>query len=69
VFLSTDEGQALTFTRTAGGSVDTQTSSRWDIFGTAVDGSLRGARLEAIVHANTFWFAWTAFAPSTTVVP
>lgn len=69
VFRSTHEGQPLTFTRSTGGFVDTQTGSRWDIFGTAVDGPLRGARLEAIEHVDTFWFAWAAFAPSTIVLP
>lgn len=69
VFLATHDGQELTFTRTAEGFVDTQTDSRWDIFGSAVAGPLRGARLDVIEHVDTFWFAWAAFAPSTRVIP
>ncbi len=69
VFLATHDGQALTFTRTGDGFVDTQTGSRWDIFGTAVEGPLEGATLEAVEHVDTFWFAWAAFAPSTRVLP
>ena len=59
----------LAIFRPSGGFVDTETGSRWDIFGTAVDGPLRGARLEAIEHVDTFWFAWAAFAPETVVLP
>jgi len=69
VFLPTHDGRALTFSRTDDGFVDAQTGSRWDIFGTAVEGPLEGARLDAIEHVDTFWFAWGAFAPSTLVLP
>jgi hypothetical protein len=69
VFRSTHDGQVLAFTRTGDGFVDTETGSSWDIFGTAVDGPLRGTRLEAIEHVDTFWFAWAAFAPDTAVLP
>jgi hypothetical protein len=69
VFHSTLDGQALTFSRSGEGFVDAETGSRWDIFGTAVDGPLEGSSLEAIEHVDTFWFAWAAFAPDTTVLP
>jgi hypothetical protein len=69
VFVATHEGRTLTFTRTGGGFVDAQTGSRWNIFGIAVEGPLRGSSLEAIEHVDTFWFAWGAFAPSTVVLP
>ncbi|MEJ7800284.1 MAG: DUF3179 domain-containing protein [Ilumatobacter sp.] len=69
VFLATHDGQALTFTRTGNGFVDAQTGSRWDIFGTAVEGPLEGATLDPVEHVDTFWFAWAAFAPSTRVLP
>jgi len=69
VFLATHDGQTLTFNRTGDGFVDTETGSRWDIFGTAVEGPLEGATLEAVEHVDTFWFAWAAFAPSTRVLP
>ncbi len=63
------EGQAHTFTRTAGGFVDTLTGSRWDISCTAVEGSLRAARPKAIELVHTFWFGWAASAFSTAVLP
>jgi hypothetical protein len=69
VFVATHDGQTLTFTRTNDGFVDTQTGSRWNIFGTAVEGPLRGTQLDAVEHVDTFWFAWAAFAPSTRVLP
>ena len=69
VFHSTFDGQALTFTRRGDGFVDAETGSRWDIFGSAVDGPLEGSMLEAIEHVDTFWFAWAAFAPDTAVLP
>ncbi len=69
VFRATHDGQVLTFTRDGDGFVDDQTGTRWDIFGSAVDGPLSGARLAAIEHVDTFWFAWAAFAPDTAVAP
>jgi hypothetical protein len=69
VFVATHDGQTLTFTRTNDGFVDTQTGSRWNIFGTAVEGPLRGTQLDAVEHVDTFWFAWAAFAPSTIILP
>ena len=38
---------------------------RWNVLGEAVDGRLRGARLPAQRHLDTFWFAWVAFQPDT----
>jgi hypothetical protein len=48
--------------------VDRETGSRWDILGRAVAGPLEGQRLTAVVHVDTFWFAWAAFAPDTRLV-
>ena len=50
------------------GFVDDQTSSTWNVLGEAVSGPLAGAQLEAVPHVDTFWFAWDAFQPDTTVV-
>jgi hypothetical protein len=47
--------------------VDRETESRWDIFGRAVAGQLKG-RLPAVVHVDTFWFAWAAFVPDTRLI-
>ena len=44
-----------------------QTSSKRDILGNAVEGPLTGNKLDAVVHANHFWFAWAAFNPETSI--
>ncbi len=69
VFDARLDGMELSFTRVDDGFVDDQTNSRWDVFGTAVEGPLAGQQLEAITHVDTFWFAWAAFEPRTLVVP
>lgn len=46
---------------------DSQTSSRWNILGQAVAGTLQGRQLRPIVHDNTLWFAWAAFQPETRI--
>lgn len=40
-----------------------------DIFGVATAGALDGTRLVAVTHVDTFWFAWAAYLPDTTLVP
>ena len=57
------DGQKLTFKIESDRIVDEQTGSVWNILGEAVEGELAGKRLEAVVHANHFWFAWSAFFP------
>lgn len=47
--------------------VDEQTGSEWNIFGEAVAGPLRGAKLEPVARDDTFWFVWFSFRPTTTV--
>lgn len=47
---------------------DAETGSTWNLLGEAVDGELTGSRLEAYVHVDTFWFAWSTFRPDTDVV-
>ncbi|MGH9245187.1 MAG: DUF3179 domain-containing protein [Acidimicrobiales bacterium] len=69
VFRPVVDGRELTFTRAAGGFVDDQTASRWDIFGTAATGPLAGTQLEAVEHVDTFWFAWAAYQPDTRIDP
>lgn len=64
VFLSTLDGQTLTFISNGDGIFqDEQTGSSWIHSGLAVDGSLQGSRLDALPHHDTFWFAWAAFVP------
>jgi len=68
VFVPVVDDQELTFTPAEGGFVDDQTGSTWNILGTAIDGDLEGAKLEALSHVDTFWFAWAAFQPDTVIV-
>ncbi|MFN0029721.1 MAG: DUF3179 domain-containing protein [Acidimicrobiales bacterium] len=67
VFDATIDGASLTFTALDEGFRDDQTSSTWNIFGLATSGPLAGRQLAAITHVDTFWFAWAAFRPDTTV--
>lgn len=61
-------GRELRFRFRAGRFEDAQTRSRWDLFGRALEGPLRGRRLTPVVHGTYFWFAWAAFRPDTRVV-
>jgi len=51
----------------AGGFVDEQTGSRWDITGRAVSGPLEGRRLDRVIAIDSFWFDWAAFHPDTRI--
>lgn len=59
--------RTLTFTAEGDHFRDTRTGSRWNVLGEAVAGPLRGRRLEAVTHLDTFWFAWVAFRPGTSL--
>jgi hypothetical protein len=69
VFRTEVDGRQLDFERRDGAFVDQQTGSRWNVFGRATGGPLEGTQLEALMHVDTFWFAWAAFAPDTTILP
>ncbi len=58
-------GRRLTFQRLGQVFVDRQTGSRWNVLGESTAGPLKGARLPAQPHLDTFWFAWVAFQPHT----
>ena len=65
-------GRTLTFGVDTGTSgvltalVDEETGSRWMAFtGLAVEGELKGQRLERIPSHLSFWFAWTDWNPET----
>ena len=60
-------GQRLTFTAVGDAFVDDETGSLWNLLGQAVEGPLKGAALEPVVHGTHFWFAWAVFKPHTTV--
>ena len=47
---------------------DAATESIWNILGRATDGSRQGERIAQVQHFDTFWFAWAAYRPDTTVV-
>ncbi len=56
------DGDTLSFSPNgAGGFVDEQTGSTWNLLGRAVDGRWEGRTLQPVLHTNEFWFAWAAF--------
>lgn len=59
------DDRTLSFQNQDGAIIDQQTGSRWNIFGSAVDGELAGAQLRSINGFPHFWFAWAAFYPDT----
>ncbi len=67
VFRTTLGNRDLRFESRSEGFVDTNTGTRWDHLGRGVEGSLAGEQLEAVRFLDTFWFAWVAFHPDTTV--
>jgi hypothetical protein len=67
VFKPEVNGERLSFTVKDNRITDRNTGSTWDIFGRAIEGPLRGAQLEPVVHGDHFWFAWAAFKPETIV--
>ncbi len=58
-------GTLLSFDATSAGILDTQTGSRWSIFGQAVSGPLEGQSLNRVISIESFWFDWAAFHPDT----
>ncbi|MEX2653564.1 MAG: DUF3179 domain-containing protein [Acidimicrobiia bacterium] len=68
VFSPVIDGRTLTFTAADGAYLDEQTGSTWNITGRAVDGELAGSQLERIPHLDTFWFAWSTYAPGTDLI-
>lgn len=62
-------GRRLTFSAEQSGFRDDQTGSTWNVLGEATAGPLQGRRLQPITHLDTFWFAWVAFQPDTTLHP
>jgi len=62
------DGQVLTFRLESDGKIlDDATGSVWNIFGTAIDGALKGSQLRQELAFPHFWFAWFAFRPETEV--
>jgi hypothetical protein len=67
LFYSTVDGQTLTFYAKNGVIKDAETHSVWTILGKAIDGKLKGTRLEQTDGTPNFWFAWAASYPETLV--
>ena len=61
------DGQKLTFSGDSETIKDTETGSKWNILGQAIDGPLAGKSLTPIIHADHFWFSWAAFKPDTII--
>jgi hypothetical protein len=68
VFSPIADGTPLTFSVVDGEFVDDQTGSTWSITGQATSGELSETQLERIPHLDTFWFAWSTYAPGTDLV-
>jgi len=66
-FLRQVDGKTLEFAERDGAVIDTQTGSRWNAFGEATAGPLRGKRLEAVPGGVHFAFAWLAFKPDSEI--
>ncbi len=67
VFSPYVEGRRLTFRFANNEIIDTETHSRWNLLGQAINGPLTGQSLQPILHGDYFWFAWLAFHPTTQV--
>ena len=66
------DGRALTFSVDGDADgirtilIDEETGSRWMAFtGLAIDGELKGKRLDRLLSHLSFWFAWTDWNPQT----
>ena len=61
------EGRRLLFEISDGAFVDQATKSRWNLFGRALKGPLRGAQLRPAPGGVHFAFAWLAFNPDSDI--
>ena len=61
------DGRVLDFERRGDAVYDTQTGSRWDSSGLAVEGELAGVQLAFVTSFFTEWYGWAAFHPDTTI--
>jgi Protein of unknown function (DUF3179) len=69
-FVARASGKRLNFDEANAGAtelIDRETKSRWDAYGNCTSGSLKGARLEALIMEPEYWFAWSEFHPQTTI--
>ena len=66
-FDTTAKSTTLSFFLEQGSFKDRQTRSTWNLAGEATDGPLKGLRLTPLPAYSTFWFAWVAAFPDTTI--
>ncbi len=69
VFSPNVEDRKLAFQFSNNEITDTETGTRWDLLGQAVEGPLAGQQLQPLLHGDYFWFAWLAFNPTTQTYP
>jgi hypothetical protein len=60
-------GQTVQFTIADDHLIDSETGTRWDLFGRAIAGPLAGATLIPVPAIDHFWFSWAAFRPDTRI--
>ncbi len=65
VFSPIVDGQDLKFRSKKNRITDTKTGSEWNLFGEAISGPHKGARLRPLDHGVFYAFAWLAFRPDT----
>jgi len=63
-FQAEHNNQKLTFSIDHGQITDSETGSTWNVLGHAINGKLKGARLQQIDGGVHFAFAWLAFDPN-----
>jgi len=68
VFVPVVDGEQLHFEADGSGFRDRETGSTWSVLGRATAGPLRGAKLKAYRHLDTFWFAWASFHVDTALL-
>jgi len=61
------DGNVLSFELHDGRIVDTQSGTRWNMFGTGIDGPLSGRQLDSAPGSVHFAFAWLAFNPDSEI--
>jgi len=61
------DGKTMRFELREGHIVDSQSGTRWNLFGTAIDGPLAGSQLGPAPGSVHFAFAWLAFNPDSEI--
>ncbi|GMQ95964.1 MAG: DUF3179 domain-containing protein [Gammaproteobacteria bacterium] len=61
------DGKVMSFEMRDGYVVDRQSGTRWNLFGTGIDGPLSGRQLEPAPGGVHFAFAWLAFNPESQI--